>query len=227
MAPLKELKAIPNKSKCVGFGYIHEMVKQLSISNVPEMINYLCLMYYFHGEFFEKAGNDLKICDEGMSIERVTRRGIVSGLWRNTGYGTTWISKDSGRKVWEFVIRSFGDGDNGTCLIGIASHAIRSNEEFALTEDTPDTHCCLIRQTSKGNECIKYDTQFELAVMTRYQFVVDTLNWGLCIKKDADVIGTIVLSRFGKFPKDDTKYKLLVSMANKGAKMTLYDFTVE
>ena len=61
MLTLKELKSIAKPPRYTAFGYIRDMEKQLKLSNVPIMINYLCLGYYFHGEYFEKCGDDLMI----------------------------------------------------------------------------------------------------------------------------------------------------------------------
>ena len=65
MTTLKALKSFPKRPRQTVFGYIRENQKQLSLYNVPALIGYLCLGYYFHGEFLEKAGDDLKICIMG------------------------------------------------------------------------------------------------------------------------------------------------------------------
>ena len=51
------------------------------------MICNLCILYYFHGEYFEKAGDDIQISNDKMTITKI-RGG--SG-WNNTSYGKTWI----------------------------------------------------------------------------------------------------------------------------------------
>ena len=220
---LKELKSIPNRTKCIAFGYIHAKEKQLSLPNVPDSINYLCLMYYFHGEFFEKAGNDLKICDERMSIQKVIRN---VNQWNNTGYCKTWISSDLWHVIkWDFLIQSFGDPGKSIC-VGIASKDNRLNDDFASPEDKPYAYFAINPEREgidSGDSPIPGQLVY-LPVMKIYQLVFDTLNWRLHIKKDGKIITTMNIKHF---PNDDTKYKLAVCMAGYNAKIKFCDFSIE
>ena len=227
MSTLKELKSIPNKPKYTTFGYIHEMEKQLALSNVPAMINYLCLGYYFHGEFFEKAGDDLQICNDKMSIERITPA-IFGDEWMNTGYGKLKVSADSKYVItWKFVIESFGDGGQDV-FIGIVSKDNRLNEDFASYGDDPYTYFQIhfndLHDQYIEEEHDKDNAHIWLRPMQIYRLVFDTLKWKVSVKKDAYIIG---LRNIAHFPKDDTKYKFAISMVSKYAKITICDFEIK
>ena len=91
MTTLKELKKIPLKIRSAVFGYMRQTEKQLYLSTVPIMVYYLCLGYYFHGEYFEKAGNDLQISDDKMCVERITEPEKTE---RGAFMNTTWYIMD-------------------------------------------------------------------------------------------------------------------------------------
>ena len=60
--------------------------------NIPVLIHYLILGYYFHGEYFEKAGDDLEISNDKMSVERVS---VTEGkTYRNNVYCKKWIKSN-------------------------------------------------------------------------------------------------------------------------------------
>ena len=87
---MKALKLLPNNTKYTIFGYVRRMEKESFPLNIPAMITYLILKYYFHGEYFEKAGDDLEISDDKMSVTRITSPGRLN-RFMNTAYGKTWI----------------------------------------------------------------------------------------------------------------------------------------
>ena len=61
MSTFKTLQSIPNVTKYAVFGYVRKMERKLSLLNIPQMIHYLILGYYFHGEYFEKSGDEQAI----------------------------------------------------------------------------------------------------------------------------------------------------------------------
>ena len=87
MTTLKRLKHVNDRYKLTVFGYIHGNEKQLSLSNVPTMIGYLSLSYYFHGEGFEKASNDINISNDKLTITRTA--GPVT--WNACAFGKVWV----------------------------------------------------------------------------------------------------------------------------------------
>ena len=83
MATLKALKSIPLKWKDIAFSHTKEAEKELlgSISCISMIVSYLILGYYFHGEYFEKAGYDLSISDyDKMSVLNIGKEGRSNNI---------------------------------------------------------------------------------------------------------------------------------------------------
>lgn len=144
MATLDMLRSIPYYPRMTVFGYSREKERQLTLPNIPVMMNYIILIYYFHGECWDKFGYDLGISDDKTSIQRMTPP-IGTTFCNNTAYGKTWISSTSNKMIsWIFKIASFGYQFNycneiidGKFYIGIVSRDTRLNEDFANKEDKP------------------------------------------------------------------------------------------
>eukprot|EP01084_Bolivina_argentea_P299913 517020_1 len=90
---LKELKQINNRTKHSVFGYVREMHDKLSLPNVPILISYLCLSYYYHNEYFAKSGDEVEILNDKMSIKKIA--GHCD--YNNTTYCNTWIESTSNK----------------------------------------------------------------------------------------------------------------------------------
>ena len=87
-------KNCPDHYKFVVFGYVRENTTQI-IHTIPSILSYLCLAYYFHGEYFEKCGNLLKI-----SQDRLTVRKHKIGNTKNGVFGKTWIESQ-----WKYIAK--------------------------------------------------------------------------------------------------------------------------
>ena len=99
---LKQLKLIKQDTKFIVVGYVRQNENKLSLfCNVPSMIPYLCLLYYFHGEYFEKVGDDINISKDKRTITKV----VESLKFKNTSYGQIWIDpKVPQIAKWKFMI---------------------------------------------------------------------------------------------------------------------------
>ena len=101
MAALNLLKTVADRHKSAVFGYIRQKEAQLLLRNIPSMIAYLCLQFYFHGEYFEKCSDDLEISPDKKTVTK-----IQNGLtWNNLAYGKVWINSISNCIAkWKFKI---------------------------------------------------------------------------------------------------------------------------
>ena len=114
---LKRLKLADEKTKCIIFGYSRENMQQFSI-NLPTMIQYLFLMYYWIQEIFTEYGDDIELDTNHQNLIRFT----AGSYWYNTAYGnndTIDINDISiARYIWSFRYVNLG----GICLqFGISS----------------------------------------------------------------------------------------------------------
>ena len=132
---LKELKKINDTHKFTVFGYAKRVQKESSLT-IPLMINYLCLAYYFHGEYFEKCGNNLEISNGAVTLTKIGK----SRNWRDTAYGKIWIKSNMKQVAsWKFRIDKIPDYDEflADLYIYFVSHATRMNDDCAAFADRP------------------------------------------------------------------------------------------
>ena len=221
---------MPNKPKHATFGYIRKMERKLSLSNVPVMINYLCLGFYFHGEYFEKCGHDLKIINDKMSVRRMNTK-YGGEEYMNTAYGKEWVQLNLGCIfTWNFRIDCFGPeytSNTTRMYLGIISRDDRLNNNFRQEEDRPYFYFNIVKNV--GNWSTSHADQFLYLIKRRqYQLVCDSINWRVVIydmKDDEEVVSKSLTDC--EITKDDTKYKLAISMIGKDATFTLTDFCVK
>ena len=86
----KKLSTIDTKIKDSVFGYIRSMKSKLFLDNIAALICYICLNYYYHGEYFAKYGQQVKLSKNNMTITKIQK---LDGIYcfDNTTYGNTWI----------------------------------------------------------------------------------------------------------------------------------------
>ena len=101
---LKKIKSIKKEIQFTVFGYMRQSENELSLfCNITEGIYYICLAYYYLGEYFEKAGDDIRISDDQMTITKMKS----NACWKNTSYGNIWIDSWIHQIVeWRFKINS-------------------------------------------------------------------------------------------------------------------------
>ena len=119
MTDLKRIKQIHDRHKLIVFGYNHKAEKQLSILNVPAMISYLCLCYYFQENYFEKCQGNIKVSQDKKTVTYITGDSpdntfaeCKTSINRSVGQLTKWtlkinkISAAHRMKFWIFTKRS-------------------------------------------------------------------------------------------------------------------------
>lgn len=116
------LKDASDRDKMCTFGYIREQQKALNLFNVPVMLQYFCLQYYFEYDEFERCGSKMEI--RGVDKQKVLAIMTKSGRWRESaGWSTAYFKLPINPKLnidviyeWTFKI----GGDRWIC-IGIDS----------------------------------------------------------------------------------------------------------
>ena len=175
-----ELRSIPSRPKYATFGYIHILERDLKIANIPTMICYLILEFLYNREYFEKAGEDLQISRDKMSITKDTWNISNREENMNTAYTKSWIEGGLKQIIrWSFIIEDYGYlkslSDVSHIYIGIVSKDNRSNDTFLRKADKP-WEVFYIRNRYGGTNDI------HLQSMERYDLIFDTLHWKLSIQ---------------------------------------------
>ena len=210
---MKTHKLIPDKFKHIAFGYTRQSEKEYDIPNLPKVVIYLVLGYFFHGEYFEKCGDDLQISDDKMTVKRTTLPRRLRRFW-NTAYGKLWIPLDSNKVTkWTFKIESYGneiEGD-GAIRVGIVSKDNSLNQNFI------------------GLGRVKLYEFGKSIRLNSFCLKLDPSNKSISVDKSI-----YAYREFGYvhahelFAKEDgMKFKLAISMSGFDAKITLIDFCMD
>ena len=123
-ASFKHLNSIDDKTKLSVFGYILQLQKELLLDNIPPLISYLCLAYYHNGQYFETAGDGLKINEQYLIYED-----HEEDNWK-TGYGIECISQ--GRHEWKIKVLEFAFD----IMIGVSSDTKHCDNSFIKKRNT-------------------------------------------------------------------------------------------
>ena len=226
---LKQLKSIKQDTKLTVFGYVRQNENNLSLfCNVPSMISYLCLSYYFHGEYFEKGGDDIQISDDKMTI---TKKTSTQKNWNNTSYGKTWIDSSIPQIVeWKFKIHTMRQA-NMSIFISLVSCDNRLNEdcnEQVNKCDYPNYgfsayRSITIRQKTGdiANRIVYRKNGIYLHEGDVLSMILDTKEKAIYAETEGkckvNLISNITINK-------DTKYKMAVSIRRPTYSLSLIDF---
>ena len=99
---IRSLKKIGQRTQDTVFGYITKTEKDLSLQNIPDLVGFVCLAYYYLWEYFYKFGAHADTDDE-----RTTLTNTHSQYKYATGYGAIRIkSIEPTVHSWKFRINS-------------------------------------------------------------------------------------------------------------------------
>ena len=74
--------------------------------NIPPLINHICVIFYFPGEYIEKCTQDLVISNNNTTITKTDN----DFAWNNWAVGKIWIDSTSNSiSKWVIKINSFKD----------------------------------------------------------------------------------------------------------------------
>ena len=227
MATLKRLKFVNDRYKLTVFGYIHENEKILSVSNIPSMIGYLCLLYYFHGEYFEKSSNNIEKSNDKLTITR--NRG--SQNWNCFAFGKVWI--DSMIKCvakWKFKINYIDDDSSYFHRAHIIIHLISKEGDFDRVGDMKYAPYYKINgngfvlkkeisDTFTTNEMTLSVSKFR--INDEIVLILDTVKGTISLKRNDEEIQCVFknIDRNNKI-----RYKLAVLLYDVKYSITLTDF---
>lgn len=223
MSTLSAIKSTHKHSKYAVFGYIREWEKKNKLqSNIPEMLIYLFLAYYFHGERFIKAGHDIQISKDKLQITKV----FGANSKQNRSFGKHWISSICDKIIkWTFKINHIGE--YSTIYIGLVT-----NDDDANSNNDFNAKYWIAIHGNRGMSTRRYK------VNAAY-----TWSRGQSFKKNEELIlnYNTGIQKFSAENKDgnldlpicrnvafgpDVRYKIAVCMENRNDKITLMDFGI-
>ena len=223
---LKRLKSIKQDTKLTVFGYVRQNENKLSLfCNVPAMVSYLCLSYFFHGEYFEQAGDDIQISNDKMTITKISN----TNDWYNTSYGKKWIDSAIPQIVeWKFKINEMVDGYS--IFLCLVSKDNRSNDDCNRKDDYPNYGFSANGRAAVNSQRAYKSTNWKIGLSEKdYHYhegdvismILNTKSRVINFQKqggeEVTVIGNITINK-------DIKYKMAISIQCHLCSVSLIDF---
>ena len=123
---LQKVKEIDQMSADLVLGYIKNEESLLQLQNVPLLVSYRILLFYYLKEYFAKCGKGMEISQDKLMI--IKRNGAG---WINTTYLNRWIDSESGKVLrWKFKIEKCQQFGGGLCF-GVTSNKNLMESQFA------------------------------------------------------------------------------------------------
>ena len=206
---LTKLKKIGNRYKLIVFGFIRNQQNQLSLSNIPTLITYLCLGYYYHATYFQKYSKNIKISNDKMTVTALKNMNGLKHACTNI-----WIESIS-KKIakWKVKINSCRH---------LLIFRISSMENFKFTKPSYGFD-------NYGNTYTNDDNTWRDIMDINQDFkkgdiitiILNMENATMATEKNNN---DLVLIFTGMVKRKDIKYRLAVDLAKKGNSVTLFDF---
>ena len=228
---LKQLPKVNKRYKFAVFGYVRRIQKESSL-NIPVLIHYLCLNFYFHGEYFDKCGDKMAISNGLMTLTKISPHSD----WDNTCYGKTWIKSNIKQIAqWIFkidtMIKPIND-EMDQIFIYFLSKDNKTNKDCGVGEDNP--YFGFSNGGDQDWERIDgVNLEKEEQPLQKFTFkhkdtisvVLDTKNGKITAKKQDDHEMKII---YDDIDMDQSiKYKLGVQLRNQYTSITLLNFSID
>ena len=218
---MKYLKSIHNKTQFTVAGYIRQIQTALSLDNLPPLIMYLCLSYFYLGEYLEKAGDDLTISEDQMTVTKCKN----SKSWENNAYGKLWIDSDVDQIAkWKLRIDEINKMAGACIFLAIVSRDDQPNmncSDYLRIQDKPnfgignDAEICINDDNTKeSGEEILFG-KGDIITIT-----INTVERNICYE-----MGDVRFWMKGIPRSENIKYKLAISLYTDLDSVSLLEFT--
>ena len=217
----QRLNSIDTKIKDSVFGYIKSQGQKLSLRNVPALISYITLNYYYHNEYFAKFGQQVALSNNNMAITKQETPEDKEGT-ENTTYGDTWIDS----AIPQIAIWTLQMSVNHFILFGIFSKDTRLDEDCACDDDDKPYYAIENDGTrwfkdGNGNQC-EADYKWKELLKDKLILILNTENKTISVQKDKS--SEIVLVYKNIQTGNGIKYKLGINLYAEDDSVTLIDF---
>ena len=221
----RKLQSIDKDTKSTVFGYIRQTEDELSLYCIVALrISFLCLSYYHQGEYFEKAGDDIKISNDKLTITKI----LNDKSWYNTTYGKTWINSGVSQIVkWKFKVNKM-KGIDCICLCLVSSDN-RLNKDCNHPDDKltfpnfgiDSAGFLYIRQDPVSRDYFPYREKYKFHQGDIISMILDTQSKELYFKRNEG--DKLILIQ--NIPTDSKiNYKMAISLKNTMSSISLIDF---
>lgn len=192
---LKVLNSISNRIKYPVYGYIRQQNKILSI-DIPFYIQQIILLFYFHGEHFEKAGDDLSISDNKMTVTRNPNTFTYPEC--NNAYTKNWIESIIPQTItWSFTM---------TCYLSTKVH-------FSLVSMD---RCCNAQILRKSDQYCQKLEEVKIAGGEQFEIKLNTSNGNFYSSRNINLKKKVYVAK-------NINYKLAITLFDRNSAIELTD----
>ena len=202
---LRLLKKIDERTKLSVHGWIRNKEKTLTLSNIPSMINAICILYFRDDEIFNAINKDMKLSENQKKITKQDN----DWNWKNCSFGIIEIeSKSDMICQWDLNIKSRPTWYGGI-IVGIASQQTLDADPCVKGED--DYRYCYANCGAKYTNGVKkaYGKEWSDCTLSihlnlklrQLSFSVNNVNQGIAfenIKKSENIKYRLMVSLFYK-----------------------------
>ena len=227
---LSQVKYAPQKTKDLVLGFVRSNTKQHLI-DIPIMISYVVLMYYWIQERFTLHGEDIELD----KTKRIARRFRIDKQTYNTVYGNNVIDindKSIGCYVWTFKVKNIpkNEYDFPICVGLDSSKDEFINQDFSDSRHNHDSFYSIgtngIRYNSEGFQprSTGWDVDWDVDVMEMH------LNMGsrkLTVWIN-NVFEVVIANKINFQSSDNKRYNLAIGLSDdpdRNNEIQLIDFS--
>ena len=197
------------------------MESKLFLENVPALISYISLNYYYHGEYFSKYGQQVKLSKNNMTVTKIKQlhdRGYYDR--NNTTYGNTWIDTNIPQiATWRLKLSMVEEGVIYFCMLS------KDNQVDGACIDWNDRPCYAFGTNNGGayypSGCKFNNCWFKVGV-DNISIILNTKKKTVDVKDNESSNITTVYKdlEIG----DKIRYKLGIILHKPGDSATMIDF---
>ena len=207
-AVFTKLNSIETRIKDSVFGYIRSMESKLCLDIIPALISYITLNYYYHDEYFAQSGKHVQLSNNNMTVTKTPKYdgkdyslNLVPMYVPNTTFGNIWIDSDIPQiGTWKLKL---------DVALDVGIFIISKDEKvnkYPCMYDKP-----YYREVVRGYWCPQISVTF------------NTMNKTIVWKR-MNESNDVFAEHRGIQIGENIKYKLGVSLEQKGDTISLLDF---
>ena len=218
---LSEAKKADGATKLLIFGFLCNTMNTHQLStNIPDLVCFMVIIYFMQREYFDKAGKDIQISDDKLSITRISGYNYFS-----TTYCKQWISSTSNIIVtWKFKYDTMDT--YGKAVIGLVTNDDCYDKDFSdpnIANVYALANHGWLNRDNDGNKSMMVNG-IGFTRNDEFSFTLDLPNREIILEvngKERKVIWSNILIG------DDIRYRFAICLKKEKSKMSLIGFEIK
>ena len=206
------------------------MERKLKLMFIPKSIGHICLFYYFHDEYWSRAGDDLEISSNRRTVTKTASNRLN---WRNTAYGNLWIESTIDQRVkWKFGVNHLNDNETSrkcnNFIICLVSRDDRLNHTACPYGDGKPNYAFANNDGTiiNGENFMEiHSTHSRFVEGDEVSLILNTSSLGRIFRQRNEEEPVLIFKNLKK--GKDILYKIAISLYAQKDSLSLVDFQCE